>query len=329
MASPDWSPDESLPGYERLALAFPADYDGPVVATLVRRRPAAPSGRAVLYLHGFVDYFFQAHVADRFVERGDAFYALDLRKHGRSLLPGQHANFCKDVGEYDADVTAAIDRIVAEEGDARLLLLGHSTGGLVAALYAAGGARRARIGAVALNSPFLDFNVTAPERAALALVSAVGRVLPFMTVPFAFAPAYGESASRTRHGEWDVDARWKPVAGYPVYAGWLRAMRRAHRRARAGLGLPMPVLVLHSDRSIRRWRWEERLADVDAVLDVEHMRTIGPTLGARVTLAEVSGAMHDVMLSRSAVREVALARLLAWSEDVLLTPTRGAERRRG
>ena len=320
MPPSDWSQDEVLAGYERLTLPFPPDYDGPVVATLVRRRAAQPSGRAVLYVHGFVDYFFQAHVGDRFVERGDAFYALDLRKHGRSLLPQQHPNFCKDAREYDADITAAIDRIVAEEGGARLLLVGHSTGGLLAALYAAEGERRARVGAVALNSPFLDFNVSAVERPALALVSAVGRVLPFAVVPFAFAPAYGESVSRAGRGEWDVDARWKPVPGYPVYAGWLRAMRRAHRRARAGLRLPVPVLVLHSDRSLRRWRWQERLMTLDAVLDVEHMRAIGPTLSARVTLAEVPGAMHDVLLSRAEVREAALARLLAWSDEVLPAP---------
>ena len=329
MTPSDWSRDDSLPGYERLTLHFPPDYDGPVWATLVRRRPAAPARRVVLYVHGFVDYFFQAHVAEPFVERGDAFYALDLRKHGRSLLPGQHANFCKDVGEYDADVTAAIDRIAAEEGDAPLLLVGHSTGGLVAALYASGGARRDRVSAVALNSPFLEFNVSALERAGLALVSAVGRVLPFLIVPFAFAPAYGESVSRARYGEWDVDARWKPVAGYPVYAGWLRAIRRAHARARAGLALPMPVLLLHSDRSVRRWRWEERLMGVDAVLDVEHMRAIGPTLGARVILAEVPGAMHDVMLSQSAVRDAALARLLDWSAGVLPAGTQAGELRRG
>jgi len=319
----EWSPDV-LPGFERLTLQLAPDYDGPVVATLVRRRPPGRARRAVLYLHGFVDYFFQTHVADRFVEQGDAFYALELRKHGRSRLPGQHANFAADVREYYDDVTAAIDAIAREEPGAPLAVVAHSTGGLIAALYAAEGARRGAIGALALNSPFLDFNVNALERALLAVVAPLGRALPFAVVPGVFPPAYGESVSRAHHGEWDIDERHKPVRGFPVYAGWLRAIRRAQRRARSGLALELPVLLLHSDRSRRSRRWRPELMACDAVLDVEQMRAIGPALGARVTLAEVPGAMHDVMLSRADVRERALALLLAWLDEVLPAGARRA-----
>src|SRR4026209_2579233 len=90
-----WQPDPLLPGFEALELRFPNDYDGGVVATLVRL-PAgeAPRG-AVLYVHGFGDYFFQRHMAERFAAEGYAFYAIDLRKYGRSLKPHQHPNFCR------------------------------------------------------------------------------------------------------------------------------------------------------------------------------------------------------------------------------------------
>jgi len=74
-----WRPDRQLAGFEALELPAPEDYDGRVVATLVRL-PAgdAPRG-AVLYVHGFVDFFFQRHMAERFAAEGYAFYALDLR----------------------------------------------------------------------------------------------------------------------------------------------------------------------------------------------------------------------------------------------------------
>ena len=58
---------------------------------------------------------------------GYAFYALDLRKHGRSLRPHQHPNFCKNVTEYYPEITRSID-VIGEP----VLLAGHSTGGLVA-----------------------------------------------------------------------------------------------------------------------------------------------------------------------------------------------------
>ena len=55
----EWVQDPLLPGFEARTLEFPDDYDGRVVATLVRL-PAgdAPRG-AVLYVHGFVDYFLE------------------------------------------------------------------------------------------------------------------------------------------------------------------------------------------------------------------------------------------------------------------------------
>ncbi|MFQ9503751.1 MAG: alpha/beta hydrolase [Alistipes indistinctus] len=68
-------------------LPMPDDYEGKVIATLLRADSTAPSGRAVLYLHGYIDYFFQTHMAERFAGEGWNFYALDLRKYGRSSCP--------------------------------------------------------------------------------------------------------------------------------------------------------------------------------------------------------------------------------------------------
>jgi alpha-beta hydrolase superfamily lysophospholipase len=95
-----WLPDRLLPGFESLELEFPDDYDGRVLATLVRLPQREASRGAVLFVHGFIDYFFQRHLAERFAMEGYAFYALDLRKHGRSLRPHQHPNFCKSIAEY-------------------------------------------------------------------------------------------------------------------------------------------------------------------------------------------------------------------------------------
>src|SRR6185503_15601375 len=125
-----WQPDRFLPGFESLELEFPDDYDGRALATLVRLPYGgeAPRGSA-LFLHGFCDYFFQRHMAERFAMEGYAFYALDLRKHGGSLRPHQHPNFCKSVAEYYPEITRSID-VIGEP----VLLAGHSTGGLVCSL---------------------------------------------------------------------------------------------------------------------------------------------------------------------------------------------------
>jgi len=312
----EWSPDTVLSGFERATLPFPDDYDGPVVATLVRARPAQPTGRAVLYVHGFVDYFFQAHLAAEYVERGFAFYAIDLRKYGRSLLAGQHPNFCKDVREYYADLTAAIGVILREEGDPFLLVNGHSTGGLIAALYAAEGVQRRRVGALFLNSPFFAFTTSRLGQLAVAALSAAAPLAPFVPVPGVFGPAYGESLHRDHHGDWEYDVRWKPIAGFPVYVGWLRAIHEAHRRVARGLNITVPTLVMHAATSCRGRRWREAFMTSDGVLDVADMRRVGPSLGPHVTLVEIPDGVHDLALSAPAARTVVFEKLFAWLDGV-------------
>src|SRR6266498_4180257 len=119
--------------YERETLDLGSDDEGAVVATLIRRRADTPTRRAVLYVHGFIDYFFQTHLADFFVARGWDFYAVDLRKYGRSLLPHQTPNFCRDLADYYPELDEAVRLIRDRDGHDTVLLKGHSTGGLIGA----------------------------------------------------------------------------------------------------------------------------------------------------------------------------------------------------
>ena len=86
---PAYQPDVLGEGYEQLKLSFPDDYEGTVCATLVRKKAPQNTQKAVLYIHGFIDYFFQTEMAEQFNQHGYDFYALDLRKYGRSHLSHQ------------------------------------------------------------------------------------------------------------------------------------------------------------------------------------------------------------------------------------------------
>jgi alpha-beta hydrolase superfamily lysophospholipase len=292
----EWHPDPLLEGFEATTLEFAPDYDGAVVATLVRLPAAnAPRG-AVLYVHGFVDYFFQRHMALRFAQEGYAFHALDLRKHGRSLLAHQHPCFCKSIDEYFPEMTRALAQIGQPA-----LLAGHSTGGLVCSLYAAEGERRAQIRAMWLNSPFFEFNATPLARLQLRLAIALGRRRPFIESPRAVRPAYVKSLHRDFDGEWDFDLRLKPVEGFPAYFGWLAAVADAHARVHAGLSLPMPVLSMHSD-------------EADIVLDWRDVARWSRTLGERVSVLAFPGGLHDLILSRAEIRDEVFRQLFSWAE---------------
>jgi alpha-beta hydrolase superfamily lysophospholipase len=287
-----WRPDALLPGFEALELEFAPDYDGAVCATLVRL-PAGDAKRgAVLYVHGFIDYFFQRHMAERFALEGYAFYALDLRKHGRSLRPHQHANFCKDIAEYYADITRAIEEIGAP-----VLLAGHSTGGLVCSLYAHEGERRGEVRALWLNSPFFDWKLPAAQRAPLHFAAATGRFFPFLRDPKGLPPKY----TRDLLADWEFDTRLKPVEGFPVCFGWIGAVIDAHARVHRGLAIGRPVLSMHSD-------------EADVVLDWRHIARWSRGLGPEVAVLAFPGGVHDLVLSRREIREEVFRQLFAWAE---------------
>lgn len=309
-----WTPD-ILPGFEATTIALPDAFDGPVVATLVRRPAPQPDGRAVLYIHGFVDYFFQAHMAEAYNARGYDFYALDLRRYGRSLRPHQRPNFCKDLREYYAEIDRAIE-LIGAAGHGWLLLNGHSTGGLIGALYADEGARRQRIDALFLNSPFVDLNATPAQRAQAAVVAPLGALVPYLPLGGVVSPLYAQSVHKSQRGEWSFDLRWKPIEGHPAYAGWLRAITMGQRRLQAGLKIACPTLLMHSARSYVGKAWCDEFTRADCVLDVAHMRRYGPGLGSDVTLVAIEGGLHDLVLSAPPVRERVFAELFTWLEQL-------------
>ena len=125
---------------------------------------------------------------------------------------------------------------------------------------------------------------------------------------------YGESLHADHRGEWTYDLAWKPLAGFPVRAGWLAAIRTAQRQLRAGLDIPVPVLLACSTRSFRGTRWHDSAALADAVLDVEHMVRWAPRLGRHVTVARFDGGKHDLVLSGPAVREQVFTEVGRWAE---------------
>jgi alpha-beta hydrolase superfamily lysophospholipase len=312
-------PDVLGAPYERQTIDLGRDDEGPVVATLVRRTADRPSRRAVLYVHGFVDYFFQTHLADFFTDRGWHFYALDLRKYGRSLLPHQTPNFCRDISDYFPELDAAARIVRERDGNDVLLVNGHSTGGLITALWADARRDAGMVDALFLNSPFFDIN--APwfvRRPLVAVVSQLARSNPYRIVPMGLSPVYGQSLHADHHGEWNFNLDWKPLAGFPIRAGWLAAIRRGQQRLRAGLRIPAPVLVACSTRSLRSSTWHPSTALADAVLDVEHIVRWAPTLGPHVTVARFDGGMHDLTLSGPAVRERVFSEVGRWVDGFVV-----------
>jgi alpha-beta hydrolase superfamily lysophospholipase len=310
-------PDVLGRGFTSVTFQFPDDDQGPVAATVVHR-PArsveGPSRRAILYVHGYNDYFFQAHVAHHFADSGIDFYAVDLRKAGRSLRAGQTPHFVRDMAEYRPELDAAME-VIAADGHTSVLLAAHSTGALAIAdwLLDAPAQTRRLVSGVILNSPFLELNPDGVVKGAGARsVGPLATARPYSIVRGAGLDLYGRSIHRDYHGEWDFSLDWKALIGRPIRAGWLAAVRRAQLRIHAGVELGCPVLMLTSDRSVRPKEWTEDLRGADAVLDVERITKWATRLGRHVTAIRLPGALHDVTLSAGAVRARAFDEMDRW-----------------
>lgn len=316
-------PEEDILGapYTAENLELPDDYEGAVSAVLVRRPAdtASPRG-AVLHVHGFCDYFFQVGTADFFTALGFDFYALDLRKYGRALQGHQTPNFCLELAEYYPELDAAMELIRERDGHEVVVVSGHSTGGLVAPLWAAERyAEGQRVAdAFVLNSPWLDLQGSFFIRTAgTEAINRLGQRRPYAVVPRNVSGVYAETLHADLRGEWSYDLTLKPQESFPVRAGWLRAVRAGHRTVHRGIDVGAPVLTLCSTASSLPQSYSDEACRTDVVLDVKQIAKWSHQLGPDVTVVRIPDAMHDVYCSRKEVRDDAFARTQRWLEYIL------------
>ncbi|UKI39291.1 MAG: alpha/beta hydrolase [Alistipes putredinis] len=279
--------------FETTAIPMPDDYEGQVITTIIKAHATVSSARAVLYVHGYTDYFFQEHFAERMTEHGLNFYAVDLRKYGRSLLPWQHPNYCRDMSEYYPDIDKAVETILAD-GNTDITLVGHSTGGLLCALYCAFGDRRKSIGRLILNSPFLEFNVPwVLRKTVIPVVAALGKSVPLCPHgECAFSRVFQKRALvRKRRVEFQYGIQAEERVPALFRMGRSRKTRPEYYK-KQDLALDIPILLMSSEKSNKGRAWNYKAAHSDTVLDVEHIRRYGMRLGDDVESVSFRGGLH-------------------------------------
>lgn len=307
----------TLSDFTKQTLELPDDYEGKVIATLIRSNQNQKGRKSVLYIHGFNDYFFHPHLAEQFNQSDYNFFALDLRKYGRSLLSHQHPNYCRDISEYFEEITESLE-IIHRENNAAITILGHSTGGLIASMYANLGTKKELVSALVLNSPFFDFNVSETERDInLFFARIISLFMPYANKRKPLSSLYNQSLLKTHYGEWEFNQKWKPERGFPAYFKWLVAVRDAQKTLKTTSNIEIPILVMHSERSERPKKWSPDILKMDMVLNVEHIKETGKKLGKKVTFMAVENAIHDIFLSEKEVREKAFNEMINWLKKTI------------
>ncbi|MFC5337316.1 alpha/beta hydrolase [Leucobacter denitrificans] len=335
-----WVPDYLGTGFEQTTFELVGDQGDDaqeastpseeLVATLVRSLPVRRSlwqkltrqtrdfeEIDVLYVHGWSDYFFQKEFASFWTSRGARFFALDLRRYGRSLRENQVAGFATDLEEYDAEIDLAVAEIQSDQKPGKpprkFVLVGHSTGGLVLSLWAA---RHPGIAdALVLNSPWLEFQLAARARQLLTPIVRLGaRYTPLDSTPLLdhgfYSRAQAEVGPRSELEAVNFD--WRPEQVRTVHSGWLAAVLEGHELVHRGLGLEIPICVMLSARSVFPTKWSDELTRADSVLDVDEVAKAALRLGESVTIERIDGALHDIFLSAESPRQQAYERLERW-----------------
>ena len=288
------------------------DYEG-MVSAKVDFYEVEGAQTAVVYLHGYMDYFFQNHLADFFIDKGISFYALELRKYGSSIQKHQHKNFCKDIREYYEELSFVLKKAKAKGHD-KIILHGHSTGGLIATHYLLYAQDKELVSAAVLNSPFFAFNTSETLKKVLSLVTPLGKFLPYL--PFTRLPSlYTESLHKDYRGRWDFNLTYKPIPSFVSYLGWMRAIFNAQQEIHKGSIEKIPALILHSDSSYFNSSWSEEAAHADAVLNVEDIDSYAKKIYKDVSVVSVEGALHDIVLSTDPVIDRYFSEISQWLDQ--------------
>lgn len=304
-----WQAD-ILEGFECRFVNQGEAFDGPCRSSIIRKlSPDSATRKAYLYIHGFNDYFFQSEMGELYVDSGYNFYAVDLRRYGRSRLPWQYPFNVRDMKEYFADIDSAIAQI-KRDGNTDITLGGHSTGGLTVILYGAEKGAEVPVDRIVTDSPFLSWNFSPfMRKIAIPVVGGLGGIFKNSKIKQGKCDGYAYSLLKQFHGFWSYNTDWKMVYSPPVTMSWIRAISKAQGAVKKKKGnIMVPLLVMHSSRKIDGCNWTPEFMTGDAVLDPFAIREIGITLGADLQKTEVcaiDSGLHDLILSEPTPRTAA------------------------
>jgi alpha-beta hydrolase superfamily lysophospholipase len=205
-------------------------------------RPSGKPRGVVVVVPGFNSHSgYYGWVADQFVARGLAVYAVDLRGRGKS--DGERF-YVQQFADYVSDAAGLVALAKSREPGLPVFLLGHSAGGVVACTYAL--EHQAELAGLICES--FAFQVPAPDFA-LAVLKGLSHIAPHAHV----LPLKNEDFSRDPKVVAAMNA--DPLIAHETQpTQTVAAMVRADERLKEEFPLiTLPVFILHgtADKATR------------------------------------------------------------------------------
>ena len=211
---------------------------GPSLFT-VKFRPEGSPKATLGIIHGYADHAGRyGHVQRAFAEAGIASVAIDLRGHGRAAGA---RGYCDRFGEFLDDAGELARLVKTEASGGPCFLLGHSFGGLVAALSAIHSPSPWR--GLILSAPFFGLALDVP-RAKVLLGKVASRLVPHLGIPSGLA---GKDLTHdaARAADYDRD----PLVFKKATARWFTEATAAQAEALSRAGeIRMPFYEVFGER---------------------------------------------------------------------------------
>jgi len=253
--------------------------------------PEDEPAAALAVVHGYGEHSGRYRLlAEALVPRGFAVQALDLRGHGRS--PGRRGHIAR-FGDYVDDALAFAAAVRGEYPDRRVFLLGHSMGGLIAALCAE--TRDEGLDGLMLSSPFIQLKIPV-SGVKIAAVRVLSRLAPERDVGNPL------QAAQLSHDEAIVRAcEADALCHRAATARWGAEVLRAQDAVLAGASrLRLPLLLQYAGADL--------IADPQAAL-----RLFAAAGSPDKTSHAYTGYYHEIF--NEIGRDAVYADLLAWLDD--------------
>ncbi len=199
-----------------------------------RYRPASPRA-TVMILHGGGDHSGRyPGITTALVRAGFACALLDFRGHGRS---NGRRWYVEGFSDYLEDLGAFAAKVRGEAAGQKIFVVGHSQGGLIAALWGLAPGRG--VDGFVLSSPYLELALK-PPLAKVVTARILGRLVPFLSVPTGL-----EMAALTSDPEMQAWTERDPLYGRSTTPRWFDESGRAQAEALRRAGeFAYPVLLL-------------------------------------------------------------------------------------
>ena len=246
---------------------------------------------AIIVVHGLGEHSGRyGHLLDTMADDRISFFSLDHQGHGQSGGTRGHVN---DFTDYVADIRQYLDEIVAgEAAGLPLICLGHSMGGLIAALFAL--TYQPDISALILSAPaFIPGGKIPAIQAAAARI--VSRILPRLT------QSNKLNAADLSHDPETVSAyQDDPLVHDRISTRWFVSFMATAEQCLARAGeLTLPLLVFHGT--------EDKMVSPDG-----SRKFFEQVKGADKTLKLFGGLYHETMNELPKDREIVLETVADW-----------------